>query len=512
VSGSGFTHAIAGGDGKLILAFVRSPNYDPATGTGWTINKDGTATFYSISLPDFPGSGNKVTFAGTAPASPSVGDVWYDIDAGLQANQWNGTAWVPYSISAGAIAPGDNQNPNPFFAGGDTSTWLENNGAVLTAVATSGISYPWAGQLTAPAGSTNPIVTGPQFAANGGDPIQVNSWFLTNTSDAVLAISFFDASGTFIGTLTSPVAASVDWQYVAFADLALPTSASASIAFGILNSSTSGTEVVQCTATTVMTKVNGALIETGTLAVLQYDGPPGPGNLIASNAGAAGTDQFGNSYRAGIWAYNSAGAAAGMVDSGGQAQFHMVPASATSSTEDGLVYITAINAGLANECQQVILTSGRSGGDDAGVVLNGETADGTGPASILIDLGGTVAASFSKTAIMTNVPVSADSWHDITLDSGWTAGAQAPQYRLLPDGNVQLRGVATHAGTTSATNINSSHPLPASYQPAQTRYYRTEQAGDTAGAVDMGTTGVLVMRASGFSATQAILDGFYSMA
>lgn len=102
---SGFNHAIAGGSGKLIVTALQSPNYDPATNSGWTINKDGSATFFSVSLPGVA-TGTKVTFSSTAPPSPGVNDVWYDTAAGLVAQVWNGTAWVPFQIGTGAIANG----------------------------------------------------------------------------------------------------------------------------------------------------------------------------------------------------------------------------------------------------------------------------------------------------------------------------------------------------------------------------------------------------------------------
>jgi hypothetical protein len=49
--------------------------------------------------------------------------------------------------------------------------------------------------------------------------------------------------------------------------------------------------------------------------VFVYAGVPGAGNLIASIAGAAGTDQFGNPYRAGTFSYDPADqAVAGLFD------------------------------------------------------------------------------------------------------------------------------------------------------------------------------------------------------
>lgn len=49
-------------------------------------------------------NGTTVTFDTTAPATPAVGDLWYDGNNGYRLNQWNGSAWVPYTFGGGAIA------------------------------------------------------------------------------------------------------------------------------------------------------------------------------------------------------------------------------------------------------------------------------------------------------------------------------------------------------------------------------------------------------------------------
>lgn len=99
-----FSHAPVGGQGNLVVGQIQSPNYDKAAGTGWRIGKDGSAYFADVQLPNVK-PGTTVTFADAAPASPATGDVWYDTANGLEASQWNGTAWVPYQVGTGAIAP-----------------------------------------------------------------------------------------------------------------------------------------------------------------------------------------------------------------------------------------------------------------------------------------------------------------------------------------------------------------------------------------------------------------------
>lgn len=109
-----------------------------------------------------------------------------------------------------------------------------------------------------------------------------------------------------------------------------------------------------------------------------------------------------------------------------------------------------------------------------------------------------------------------ETWNTITCDGSWTVGGGSPanplpQYMMLPNGFVAVRGLITCSGTTGILAINNTNPVPAAYRPAATRYYRQPIPADTSGTVQMGTNGILTMRASGFSATQAILDGIYAL-
>lgn len=529
-------------NGQLTIGQVMSPNYDPTAGTGWAIFKDGSATFFSISIPGFSG-GVKVTFASVQPGSPNVGDLWYDVSNGLLLSQWDGTDWVPFqlgtgAIAAGAVTPGlvaagDTTNPNPFFAGGDVSNWTPFNGAVLGVTPTTGIAYPFAGEMTTPATVPFPVIGGPNFPANPGDPVQVNGW-LNSNCPASLSIAFFDAADNFLGDIETDIASTGGtWQYVACVGNVPLGAASASLGWGANVASAIGTEVVLGTGLTVLTKVNGGLIESGSTITgpiisagtiqasvfegtnwlenssgqFMYSGTPALGNLLLSIAPTSTTDPFGNSVTAGVWVYFS-GSKIGLFNQGTSPAILCVPSSTTSTVDAGM-FAFLTNTALVNEQQWNTLTSGKeSGNADAAVQLVSASADNTLPAQIVIEFGGTVWATLQAATGLI-----ADAWHNITLDSGWTSVVQ-PQYRRLPDGNIQVRGQATHAGVTVATNINNSNPLPATpltYRPSAIRVYRGPASGDAAGTVAMGTGGVLQMRASGFSATQVFLDGTYSI-
>lgn len=45
---SGFQHAIAGGQGNLVIPQLQSPNFDLATQTGWAILRNGDAYFFNV--------------------------------------------------------------------------------------------------------------------------------------------------------------------------------------------------------------------------------------------------------------------------------------------------------------------------------------------------------------------------------------------------------------------------------------------------------------------------------
>lgn len=60
----GFQHDIAGGNGKLIVPVVQSPNFDLATQTGWAILKDGSAYFFDVTATGSVTS-NTVVVAGS---------------------------------------------------------------------------------------------------------------------------------------------------------------------------------------------------------------------------------------------------------------------------------------------------------------------------------------------------------------------------------------------------------------------------------------------------------------
>lgn len=95
------------------------------------------------------------------------------------------------------------------------------------------------------------------------------------------------------------------------------------------------------------------------------------------------------------------------------------------------------------------------------------------------------------TAIEPGTTITPETWHAIPLASGWStvAGQPVPSYRLLPDGNVQITGSATHASFSAATALTASGALPAAYRPATIQFVSGCLAADA--AIEITTAGLI---------------------
>lgn len=96
--------------------------------------------------------------------------------------------------------------------------------------------------------------------------------------------------------------------------------------------------------------------------------------------------------------------------------------------------------------------------EGVGIVLEGES----GVRSILFDKDD----AFLK--LGTFAPWVAEGWQNLSLSGLWIADTQAPQYKLLPDGRVILRGWIRN-GTTASTTVMAT--LPVGYRPLTNAYF-----------------------------------------
>jgi hypothetical protein len=466
-----FSHDVAGGQGNLIITSLKSPNYVHGV-SGWAVNKDGSAEFQDVVLPEGSG-GAVVTFAASAPSSPNTGDLWYNTADGLEVSQWNGSAWVAYQIGTGAIA-----NAAITVSQLAGSVTARSIGGVTTTIAATAPGSPLAGDLWIDSANGYQIQ---QYSGSAWTPI---SW---NAGDVIQA-----------GTITAT-------------QIAANTITATQIAAGtILAGAVNGTTITGAT-------INGGTfngtnwVENAT-GMFLYNGTPAAGNLVASIAPASGTDSHGNAYVEGVAIYGPNGQNAVLSWFSGatlEPIFYMTPQTSkiTQPYSSPFIDTTAANLGAANEYLRLFIASGTPSapGTLAGlaeIALNSMSKDGTIPA-VAEFYGGTAGdlmAAVTDNGIVAANPTSAntyESWHPITLDSGWSAGSITPAYRLLPDGNLQLIGQATRSGIAGSANVNNSNPLPAAYRPPGTvNFYAYETAFNRA-HMTINSSGVITASSSG---------------
>lgn len=341
---SGFAHDVAGGSGDLVIDSLQSPNFVHGI-SGWSINKDGSAEFHDVIIPN---AGTVVIFAPTAPSSPNDGDVWYNTADGLAASVRNGTEWVPYQIGPAAISnlssslvgqPGAVLNPNPYFTGGDGSGWAGYLGTFdVVDGASIGGPAAFVGEYAGPAGGVA-YEGGGSFSVLPGTPVLVSA--VVSSSVAGVAIGL-NADGAVMQTVTVtpgnwtaiqavinvPDGANTAWVQIG------PAAEDGTVDFWGLSAqpqvpgtliqaeSITADQIAaeSITADRIVvgivlagavdgTTITGAVFEGTNFIENQdglffYDGTPAAGNLIASIAPASGSDSFGNGYVAGIAAYN----------------------------------------------------------------------------------------------------------------------------------------------------------------------------------------------------------------
>jgi hypothetical protein len=111
-------------------------------------------------------------------------------------------------------------------------------------------------------------------------------------------------------------------------------------------------------------------------------------------------------------------------------------------------------------------------GSDGTIQLYGTDANGSNGPSIFLDRSNIQFADTNGELAATRynsskkvLEVAGESWHTVTLASGWTHVAGNPvQYTKRPDGRVELRGEAVSPTTTSSGG--NVFTLPAGYLPA----------------------------------------------
>lgn len=510
---------VVGGSGTtLVRTAIQSPDFVHGA-TGWRLGRDGSLEAHDVVIPEGSG-GTVVTFGPTAPTAPNTGDVWYNTNGGLKANVWSGSAWVPYQIGTGAIAPaaitpdriasltasligntGGVLNSNPYLTGGDDTGYGVYNGTLSVV---SGGSLPagapstYAGLYTQTGQWGNPyqIVMLPGSA----DPYQIFVTVWVNSASATVWNKITPATNGVNGadiwkSHTVPVNTWVQISDV----VTIPAGATSASVGPSLNSATSGS--IYFWGMTVMPQVSGALIQAGTVTaaqlaagivyagivdgtliegaqfvaygangqILAYSGPPAANNMVASISGAGGTDGQGTAYPAGIGSRDASGNS--VVLSNAMASFQAVAAPAMTIHADGLT-------------------------------------------KSLQFLGSPSAYLFDKSVIpaQPGTPSTPESWHPMTLVNGWInqGGTNVVgKYRLVasPPDSVEITGVINGGAATSPVFFT----LPAGYRPAsQQPACDTVSTGHAAGFLQCDTAGNLTVQAASTAAVW-LFHGFVSL-
>lgn len=599
-----FKHDLAGGNGNLVATSLKSPNYSPGI-SGWSINKDGSAEFQSVTLPsDLTGS--TVTFGPTAPASPKVGDVWYDTGNGLQASQWNGTSWVPYLIGTGAIGsgavgtgqisftardiggittsvqataptgalPGDlwfdtsngyqlNQyalvvgwtpyqygtsaiaagsitaaliaantitasqiaagtitaneiaansitasligsvgplNPNPFFTGGDGSTWFANSASssAVTSSPPSPAPYPYAYLATASGAAT--FLIG-QYKTAGSGPFLVtpatqylvSGWIYSSVALTFNAgLDWLDSSFNVTSNSSSAVAVAANtWtQFSSVVSSPASGSIAARVNIGASTTPASGTNVYVA-GITVNPQVPGTLIEANSIAAGQ----------IAAGTVVAGIVDGTTIEGATLLAGTTGNPQVQITSSGGVGEIQF-PLPST-------LYNPALfNADIPTNFAQLLLAgptlkshpdwishemNSSSGTDSAAEYLfyNTATTPSTAYTMAIVDSTGfnITAGSVTGAAPGAN-PATGDLWHGLGVPSGWTGhltaggGSQGGRYVKMAEAQAVWIDIFLAAPSAGASGtITFPYSIASGWEPPISRFYPAMTNSGTAANV-----------------------------
>jgi uncharacterized phage protein gp47/JayE len=357
------------------MMIQRSKSQLPQPGETWMVTQAdaGQYTFSAVvatSAGQFPSAqAVGIIVNATAPAAPSVGEVWINPSEGNSVSTWNGTSWVPLQFSSQAIAP-----------------------QAITAAQIAAQANIAASQVNFTASDIGGVTTTISGTAPE-DPSYGDLWY--NAENGYQLNQWTGVEWTPYQWGTQAIAAqSVTAELIAANTITAEQIAAGIVIAGIID----GTFVDAATFTgSVFQGTDFVINPAGSFF---YSGIPASGNLIASIAAAPGIDAEGNVYAQGLWVWGSGNSSAGLLVSDGDAIMALTAGGRTHATLNGQIFGTVTNAGDVNEYAGLIMTSGKEGGDDAAIQLFSESADNTVPAKIVFEFGGTVFSQITKTGIV----------------------------------------------------------------------------------------------------------------
>jgi len=193
----------------------------------------------------------------------------------------------------------------------------------------------------------------------------------------------------------------------------------------------------------------------GSVGLFVYSGTPANGNLVASIASTAGTDQFGNAYQAGITSYDPS--VTGNVVN--------LFAGIITLTNTGFPTQTGATISFGNASMSII--SAKAAGAAANEILlaGGALAGGT----VTRFQGSDGAPAFCKTCEPNNFGASTN-WHNLSgFNTGWSVG-NSVRYRFTIDNMIEVEiNDLVHDGVTANPDgtviLSSANGLPTGFKP-----------------------------------------------
>lgn len=394
---------------QVPMLVQRSKGPLPAAGDAWLIAQDlgmwTFAAFVGSSGSDFAESGpagSQVTIAPNAPASPTADDIWVNSGNDNQVNAWNGSTWVAAQFGAAAIAPGSITSgeiaPDAGISSSQVSFTASDIGGVSVTISAQQPASPSAGDLW-------------YDSANG---YALNEW-----NGSAWVTYQYGTEAIAAGAVTADL-------------IAANTITAAQLAAGLVVAGiVDGTTVEGAT----FLGTNWIENEAGSF---YYSGPPGPGNLIGSDAALPGADAFGNAYVAGKTGY----------DQGAQVAVSILDGAVVYYTSTGYEgpWTPGARIHLAGTSLQIIAPGGEL--DIGGGLIAASVA--------ILAEGGVVAAQPGSGGGVI------ETWHDVPAASGFTVNT-VQRYKLSPDNTVHVQ---FSLASTNTAGTHTLFTLPGGYVPA----------------------------------------------
>jgi hypothetical protein len=260
---------------------------------------------------------------------------------------------------------------------------------------------------------------------------------------------------------------------------------------------------------------------TGETGWFEYNGTPALGNPPIAYAAPPGvtTDPYGNTLpttNGGVTSARYTGSAAQQVSELSAGTVNLYGGAASQYTQAGGLTVPNGTAEIGLQSPATTADANPahitlySGGVTSIEVLNADqvvvspNSVSAGITDAEFEVQGTSAFEDPISAI---VGGALETWHAIPLAAGWStlAGHPVPSYRLLPDGNVQICGYASHANFAATTALSTA--LPAAYQPLS-EIFLSDAGPDTAG-IEVTTGGIINAVPLAAGSVQVNFSGIY---